>query len=230
MISVVVPAYNEEEVIGLFLKEFKKARIPGNFELIVVNDGSTDNTEKIIKKFQKGYKKLRLVSYFPNKGFGHAIRVGFSQCRGDTIVTMDSDLSHPPSMIGKMVEEIDGFDMIVASRYIGVKKKQYKRYYLSKFTNLVTRFLIRSNIKDITSGFRVYRADKLKALNTKEEGFEVEMEIFVKLLKNSCRIKETPLPLIDRKGGESKFIILRDGPRYCFSLFKIFLYRWVWGN
>ena len=70
MISVVVPAYNEEEVIGLFLKEFKKARIPGNFELIVVNDGSTDNTEKIIKKFQKGYKKLRLVSYFPNKGFG----------------------------------------------------------------------------------------------------------------------------------------------------------------
>ena len=227
MISVIVPAYNEEAVIESFLREFKRDIGLKNYELLLVNDGSTDRTEEIVRRFQKQLPPLCLISYSPNRGFGYALKKGFAQARGEVIVTMDSDLSHPPKMIKSMVADLNGWDAIIGSRYIGVKREPYRRYLLSKVTNIVTRAVVMIPLKDVTSGFRAYNARHLKDMMLMEKGFEVQIEILVKLLKKHSRVKEIPLPLIERREGRSKFVIWKHGPRYCLSLLKIFFYRWL---
>lgn len=229
MISVVVPAYNEEEVITDFIYTFFRDFRPASFELIVVDDGSTDRTKEILERLSKKHKQLKVISYSPNRGLGHALKTGISSSRGKIIVTMDSDLSHPPSMIPDLLKELDGHQAVIGSRYISAKRdSEYNHYMLSRLTNYFTRMVTAtSHVKDVTSGFRAYKASSIRKISTREKGFEVEIEILVKLLKEGAKVKEIPIPLIDRLKGESKFTMVRNGPRYVFSLAKIFFYRWL---
>jgi len=231
MISIVVPAYNEEDGIEDFITSvLKDANLREEYEIIVVNDGSTDHTKEIIEKYAKKYRKIKPLSYVPNQGLGHALRTGIRKARGRIIITMDSDGSHPPAVIHTLITQLDqNKDLVIGSRYLMKKKNvKVKRYLLSRLTNYFTRMVTATgHVKDVTSGFRAYKASTLKRIATREKGFEVEIEILVKLLKNHAKVKEIPIPLINRKRGESKFKVSKHGPRYCFSLLRIFLYRWL---
>ena len=233
MISIVVGVYNEEEVLPPFIKTFfRDISLKENFELILVNDGSTDNTKKIIIEFKKKYPKIKLISYYPNKGLGNALRTGFKHATGRIIVTMDSDLAHPPRYISKLVRMVDkGYDMVIGSRYIKggiIKKVPIRRDILSKFTNLITRIAIMSNVNDQTTNFRAYKASKLKNVNFYSNGFEVEIELLVRFMKKNARIKEIPvISYVDREGGEPHFSLLKDSFKYMKGLSKVILYRWI---
>lgn len=231
MISIIVPVYNEEEVIGAFIEAFmKKSKILYPYELIIVNDGSSDKTEEIVKKKSRKHKKIRLISYKPNKGLGYALRRGFSSSRGNVIVTMDSDLTHPPSFTGPLVKKVlEGYDVAIGSRYIpsaGVTKVPFHKDMLSKMTNLVTRLIIGSSIRDLTSGFRAYNSSSLNKITTQEKGFEVELEILLKLMKKNAKIIEVPFTSTDRQAGVSKFAVLKHGIRYFSGLVRIILHYW----
>ena len=229
MISIIVPVYNEEEVLEAFINSFfKEINLKESYEIIFVNDGSTDHTENVIKSAMRKHKQIRMISYHPNRGLGHALRSAFKSAKGRIIVTMDSDLAHPPSLISKLKEKIDeGLDVAIGSRYVpsaGIKGVPYHKDLLSRLTNKLTGFVIRSDIKDVTSGFRAYNAMLLKKIGTKERGFEVELEILVKLIKKGARVAEIPFTSTDRQAGVSKFNVLSHGARYAKGLIRIIIY------
>lgn len=230
MISIIVPVYNEVEVLPLFIKNFfENIALNEKYELIFVNDGSKDRTKYLIKESMKKHKEIKLVSYDVNKGLGHALRMGFNSSRGRIMVTMDSDLAHPPYFIPKLVEKVDeGYDVVIGSRYMptaGIKGVPFHKDFLSKLTNRVTNFIIHSNIRDLTSGFRAFNSVLLKKINTKEIGFGVELEILIKLMKKKAKIAEIPFTAVDRQAGKSKFSVLRQGIGYIIRLLKILSYR-----
>ena len=232
MISVIVGLYNEEEGLPSFIETFfKDIKLKEDFELILVDDGSIDNTKNIILKFRKKYPKIKLICYRPNRGLGNALRIGFKHAKGRIIVTLDSDLAHPPKYIRQLIETVDrGYDLVVCSRYFkgaGISGVPYHKAFLSKLSNIVTRTVIMTSISDVTSGFRAYNVNKLKKVVSKEKGFEVEVELLVKLLKKRAKIKEIPFKSQDRKVGESKFNVLTDGLGYSLRILKIMLYRWL---
>jgi glycosyltransferase involved in cell wall biosynthesis len=231
MISIVVPAYNEEEAIAAFIGAFvKEIKLNESYELIIINDGSTDSTESIVRKYVKKHKFIRLVNHNINRGLGKALETGFSNAKGDYIVTMDSDLTHPISFIPKLVTCCkNNNDVCIASRYIqggGVKNVPRWRIFISKYVNILLGIVFFSHIKDITAGFRIYRAEKIKDIRIRRSGFESQAEIFAYLMKKHCKFKEIPFILKNREIGTSKFNFFKMGPKYVLNLLSLFKYRW----
>ena len=231
MISIIVPAFNEEAGIGNFIQGLLRGvKLKEPYELVLVNDGSTDRTMQVMGAFSKKNPRIRIVSYTPNKGLGHALRTGMRSSRGRIIVTMDSDAAHPPKDIHRLVAAVDkGFGTAIGSRYAkggSIEGVPATRVFLSRLTNLVMRLATLMNIKDMTNGFRAYRADILP--DSHARGFEVEIELLIRLRKAGARIVEVPVAApAEREAGTSKFKIFRHGTTYAIGLARIFAYRWL---
>jgi len=231
MITVLVPAYNEEAVIGDFIETFQSDCGLTDYELLIVNDGSKDKTEQIVKDHQIGYPELRLVSYPDNKGLGGALRLGFQEAKGSVIVTMDSDLTHPPVKVQELVTALENAEVAIASRYVkggGMVDVPAWRVALSIVSNTAFQILFLTRAKDLTAGFKAYQADIIKSIPIKRVGFAVQLEIMVRLIKRGVRIKEIPLMLGVRKEGQgqSKFSIVRMLPKYFINILQLWAYRW----
>ncbi|WP_456326943.1 glycosyltransferase family 2 protein [Palaeococcus sp. (in: euryarchaeotes)] len=187
-ISIVIPAYNEANRIGTVLSEIPEFVD----EIIVVDDGSEDNTSEVAKSF--GVKTLRLE---PNQGKGAAMREGVKEAMGDIIIFMDADGQHKPDEIIKLVEPIvkDEADFVIGSRMI---KAQGKRPLIRKVSNFLSTFLIRMkvgvDVKDTQSGFRAIKREFLPEIESKR--YEVETEILIKAVKKGARVKEVPVERI----------------------------------
>ena len=222
MIKIVLPAFNEEETILPLIMDIK--RILGerfnDFEVIVVNDGSTDNTAKIVSELNLHI--LKLVEHNRNKGLSESIKTGLLYAlknfdENDIIVTMDADNTHSPGLIHRMSTFIEeGNDVVIASRYrpgarvIGLT---LARKTISFGGNMLLRLLFPTRgVKDYTSGYRAYRAGVLsKAFDLwensfiNEPGFSCQVDILLKLRKIGAIISEVPLILrYDQKKGTSK--------------------------
>jgi len=194
MISIIVPAYNEEEAIPILIETFvKEIKLDEPYELIIINDGSADSTEPIIRKYMKKHKFIRLINHKINRGLGKALETGISNANGDYIVTMDADLTHPIILIPKLVECCKHNDVCIASRFVkggGMKNVPSWRVFISKCINTVFGILFLSSVKDITSGFKIYKTEKIKGIKIKKAGFESQLEIMGYLIKKRCRFKE----------------------------------------
>ena len=134
MISIVVAMYNEEAVLPAFLNTFfEHIDLKEPYELLLVNDGSTDASVSIAKTFQKKHRQIRIVSYHPNRGLGHALQMGIAKARGRVIVTMDADLAHHPKYVSTLVDISDqGHDLVIGSRYFeggGIDDKDLLGYW-----------------------------------------------------------------------------------------------------
>jgi len=222
VIKIVLPAYNEEETILPLIMDIM--RILGErfkaFEVIVVNDGSTDNTAKIVSELNLPIVKL--VEHTKNKGLSESIKTGLVYTLKDTdendiIVTMDADNTHSPGLIHRMSTLIEeGNDVVIASRYrsgarvIGLT---LTRKAISFGGNMLFRLLFPTRgVKDYTSGYRAYRAGFLcKAFERWEDsfinepGFSCQVDILLKLRKMQAIINEVPLILrYDQKESASK--------------------------
>ncbi len=230
MISIVVPAYNEEEVIARFLEAcVKDIRLDDPFEIVIVNDGSADATPEIVRGFQEKYSFIRLVDHGVNRGLGKALETGFAAARGGVVVTMDSDLTHPPSMIKDLVDGINGVDICIASRYVrggGMEDVPAWRVFVSRAANLVFDLILWTSIQDLSSGFKAYRAEHIKKAPIKASGFECQMEIMLYFIKNHLKHREIPLMLKNRQFGTSKFRFVKMGMKYVRSLGRFLAYRW----
>ena len=222
MIKIVLPAYNEENAILPLIKDLK--RVLGErfkaFEIIVVNDGSTDNTAKIVSELNLHI--LKLVEHNRNKGLSESIKTGLLYAlknfdENDIIVTMDADNTHSPGLIHRMSTFIEeGNDVVIASRYrpgarvIGLT---LARKTISFGGNMLLRLLFPTRgVKDYTSGYRAYRAGVLsKAFDLwensfiNEPGFSCQVDILLKLRKMRVIMNEVPLILrYDQKESASK--------------------------
>lgn len=209
-ITILAPAYNEEDVIIKFLDSISEVleRNYNNWEIIIVNDGSTDKTEERVNEFKSRYPdNIVCVNHKYNKGLGAGLETGFKHARGDVIVTMDADCTHDATLIPKFAKEISNeVGVIIGSRYVdggGMEDVQWYRVLYSKLGNLFFRVAFGLSVKDISSGFRFYRNDIAKQLTNLSTGFEVQVDILTRV-KKKTNIIERPFVLVDRQIGESK--------------------------
>lgn len=203
MISVICPFYNEEEIIeasvDLMLKNLSE--LDEDWEMIIVNDGSTDNSLSLARDLERKYERLRVLSYEPNHGRGYAMRTGLDSARGDLIVTTEIDSSWGDDIVRRILDafrEHPGADMIVASPHLpggGYKNVPPLRVFLSKFGNLVVRSGLSYKVTMNTGMTRGYRADKFVQLPLDEDGKEIHLEIISKALAFGYRIYEIPAVL-----------------------------------
>ena len=212
-VSIIIPTYNESKNILKILKSIADNLPKNTFtETIVVDDNSPDGTGKIVEDYLLNVKKIAgytidVIHRTAKKGLGSAILHGIQHATGDTIVVMDSDFSHPPQIIPKMIETLkkSQCDIVVASRYIKggmIQGWPLKRKILSKLATTVAKRGLRINTSDPMSGFFVFNKKIIKGLKFDAIGFKMLLEILVKT--SGANVKEIPYTFTDRKFGSSK--------------------------
>lgn len=208
-ISVVIPMYNEEENVNKTLDEVDN--VLGNFsdfEIIVVDDGSTDNTYQLTNEYLSHNPKIHLLKHPVNMGMGRALRTGFEKAEGDVIVTIDADLSYDPAYIPKLVGEIDELtDIVIGSQYMDGGKTENippLRLFISKTANKIVGYAMSDNISTVTGVLRAYKKEVIDSVELESNGTEINPEIISKAKAVGFNIKEVPVTLKGRELGKSK--------------------------
>lgn len=227
-VIVALPAFNEAEVIGVLLNRINDtlASQSLNYKIVVVDDGSSDNTAEIVRSFGQ-HANVHLVQHQINQGLGTTLRTAFDAALAkadddDIIMTMDADNTHPPELMHRMIRMIEeGHDVVIASRFengarvVGVP---YHRHLLSIAAKyLFATILPIKGVRDYTCGYRAYKAGLLReAIEThgekfvSETGFSCMVDVLIKLRGQKPIVGEVPLILrYDHKGGDSKMKVLR---------------------
>lgn len=240
MIYILLPAFNEENDLALLLDEFTHAAIKYPYEIIVVDDGSTDNTAAAALKYAK-VLQISIHSHKTNMGLGQAINTGLSLISNrlenddDIVITMDADNTHKPDLVNALVGKIhEGYDIAIASRYAdgalvyGVPP--IRRILSVLASNLIKVFYPFNGVKDFTSGYRAFSGKAIKTLNNRfhdkiivERGFSATLELLLKA--GSCGLKCAEVPLIlryDQKTGKSKMKVIKTIIQYSRLLFRSF--------
>jgi glycosyltransferase involved in cell wall biosynthesis len=221
MISVIIPAFNEEKSIGdVLTRVFRAVELHSlPCEIIVVNDGSTDRTRKLACNHG-----ATVLCNEKNRGKGHALARGFKTAKGDIIVTMDADGSHNPEDINKLILPIlNGADIVLGSRFAtGEGKNSTKRLHV--FGNLLINFLILmmtgKNVTDSQTGFRAFRKKVLQEIEITSKGYQVETELTVKMLRSGRTVKEVAVISRKRMNGYSRINPFGDGLRILRAILK----------
>lgn len=233
-IHVVLPAFNEAESLPNLLDRFSAlpAETRSSLSVVVVDDGSTDNTATLARDHDKGLA-VTVVSHKINRGLGPAVHTGIrfvieSAAPDDALVIMDADDTHDPALAIVLAQKLDqGADIVIASRFIeggDDNTAPFFRRVLSRGAALCFRFAlpIDKRVKDFTSGFRAYRVSMLQRASAhwgerliEERGFACMVELLLKLRYCNPVIAEVPLVLeYDRKQSPSKIRILRTIMQY----------------
>jgi len=221
-ISIIIPAYNEErrilptleKVYGYFSEKRKM-----DFEIIVVDDGSKDNTEKVIKNFAKDkFERVKLIKHRKNKGKGAAVKTGVLEARGDLILFTDADLSTPIEEFEKLKKTIErGYDIVIGSRGLPESKivvpQPWYRRYIGRLFPLFVRLIVMKNIRDTQCGFKMFKKKIAKELfaNLETSGFAFDVEIY--------SVKEIPIIWINSPA--SKVTFLKGPIKMLKDLFKM---------
>lgn len=221
-LSILIPVYNEEETIGEIFDRIKKTDI--NKEIIIVDDGSIDNTKRILKKLEEQCdRNVKIVYREKNGGKGAAIRTGLDYISGDIAIIQDADLEYDPADYSKLISPIEkGYAQVVyGSRFLTKRKVPLSLHYFANcFLTALTNMLYYSKLTDMETCYKVLRRDLIKDLNLESNGFEVEAEITAKLLKKRCKILEVPINYKGRSYHRGKKITWHDGIKALCTLFK----------
>ena len=241
-VSIVIPAYNEESRVIPTLERIHEyfRRREMEFEIIVVDDGSKDNTVEAVRQWQKnrlfpsplrgedegGGEIVRIISHPVNKGKGAAVRTGVIEAKGDLILFSDADLSTPIEEFEKLKKAIDdGYDVAIGSRGMpdsDVKVKQnLLRRMIGAMGSYVIKLLVIKTFADTQCGFKMFRAEKGKALFKRQKisGFAFDVEMLYRAVRKNYRVKEVPVVWIN--SSMSRVDALRDPLRVLRDLFRI---------
>ena len=208
-VSVVIPTYNEEGNVIPLIEEITKSLKGYTFEIVIVDDASKDKTQTILKKRAKKDRNLVAVFRKGIKGILSAQKDGIKFCRGNIVVLMDADLSHPPKVIPKMLEYIPEYDFVSASRYInggGMKGLPYYHYMSTLVFNSVIRLFMGLKITDFTGVFHAIKKDKLMKILPKSDALagEFDLDMFYYAKKKKLKVKEIPFTYVYRTEGSTK--------------------------
>jgi len=208
-ISVILPVVNERENLEILIPRLQKLLSNEKlaFEILVIDGGSTDGTRESASALGARVVPER------SKGYAGATRTGFEEARGDWILTLDADLSHDPDFAIKMWRAHDRADIVIASRYVrgGVAYTALTRKLMSWILNAVLRRVLSIPVRDLSSGFRLYRRSALEGLELESTNFEVLEEILVRLYARGYRVAEVPFTYFPRESGRSHAKLVRFG-------------------
>lgn len=227
-LSVVIPAYNEENRIIPTIKSVDSylTRQKYPYEIIVVNDGSTDRTVEVVQKFQKTVKNLKLNINPINHGKGFAVRDGVGMAEGNHILFMDADNATHIEEVGEFWPYFKkGFDVVIGSRHIKgskiVVEQPWYRKLLGRAANLLIQIVILHGIKDTQCGFKAFTRKAAREIFAVQEiaGWGFDMEILVIARKWGYKIKEMPVSWYNI--GESRLRPIKAALRTLKDLFRI---------
>ncbi len=232
-LSIIIPAFNEEKTIGSIVKKVVSVRLPGvEREVIIVDDGSTDNT---ISKIPKIYKNLTIIVHKVNQGKGAAIMSGVKKASGEYIVIQDADLEYDPSDIINLIEPLKEkkYQVVYGSRLKRMPNflrdertvRFFTHYLGNKFLSLITSILYGQWITDMETGYKLFPKSLVNNMNIQAKSFDFEPEITAKFLKRGHNILEVPISTNPRSYDEGKKLItFKDGPIALWTLLK---YRFI---
>jgi len=206
-ISIVIPLYNEEESLHPLTTEIKKvmSTIASQYEVLLVDDGSTDSSLKKIKEICRIDRRFKYISFRKNYGKSAALQLGFKEVNGDAIITMDADLQDDPKEIPNLLQKLDeGFDL--CSGWKRKRQDPFIKKMSSRFFNFVTRVITGIKIHDFNCGLKAYRKDVAKSINVHGE-LHRYMPVLAKW--QGFSITESVVKHYPRRYGETKFGISR---------------------
>ncbi len=208
---VIIPTYNEKENIAKIVDVVLKTT--ETVQVLVVDDNSPDGTAEIVRTIQKSEPRVHLLFRENKQGLGRAYIAGFRYAienKYDYIFEMDADFSHDPNEIPNFLQKIQGYDLVLGSRYLhGVTVINWplRRLFLSYSANVYTRIITGMQVKDATGGFKCFRREVLEAIdldNVKSGGYAFQIEMSFKAWKKGFKIVEHPIIFTDRIVGTSK--------------------------
>jgi dolichol-phosphate mannosyltransferase len=208
-VLVVTPTYNEAKNIEKFIENIQRL----NLDLLIIDDNSPDGTAEIVKKFILKSRTINLITRDSKLGLGSAYREGFKWAENNNykyVVEMDADFSHQFSDLELLLDKRRPNTLVIGSRYIpGGKTKGWSlsRKTLSKYANLFSRILKQTDVRDMTSGFRVYSMNALQKSNysgSKSDGYTFQIEMVLKCIKAGVKVVEVPITFVERELGTSK--------------------------
>lgn len=224
-ISIIIPCYNEETTIEQLVTKVQNVDL-GNHrkEIIIVDDGSTDQSYENAKKL----KDVIILKHEKNQGKGAAVKTGIKKSTGDIILIQDADLELEPKEIPSLLEPIINKKALVVygSRLIGEKNPDHSFFYYfgGKLVTFITDFLYGIKLTDEPCGYKAFRADLIKRIKINDNGFDFEPEITAKIAKQKIKIIEVPVSYYPRTKLQGKKLNFIDGINAIWTLFK---YRFV---
>lgn len=208
--SVIIPAYNEEETIEKFLNDLHASLGGTNAtgEVIVVDDGSSDNTSSIANNISG----VKVIRHPYNKGNGASVKTGILSAQGERIIIIDADGQHGPQHIPEMLRLLDEYDLVVGAREtFGVGRRGFGNIVVSKLASYLTGI----KIPDLTCGFRAFKKDKMfEFIDLLPNGFSLPSTSTLAFATRGYNVKFIPINAHVRQGGKSSIMVFRDGMKF----------------
>jgi dolichol-phosphate mannosyltransferase len=232
VVSIIIPAYNEEKnlpkVVSDLQRALQAAAIP--YEIILVNDNSTDETPRVIGRLMASDPYVRTVDRSPPGGFGRAVRAGLEVVRGDIVVICMADCSDVPDDVVRYYHMIrEGYDCVFGSRFMResvVKHYPFVKLVVNRAVNRVIQFLFRCPFNDLTNAFKAYRSSVLNEIGSLQAShFNLTIELSLSALNRGYRIAQIPIQWHGRTWGSSKLKLREMGRRYLATLVKLYAER-----
>ena len=208
-LSIFFPCFNEEKNVPIMINQALKIlpELAKKFEIIVINDGSTDQTRLVTERLAKQYSQVKLVNHQQNQGYGATVRTGFSACQYDWIFFTDGDAQFDLKELKSFVAHTQNYQVI-----LGFRKQRadgFKRALFAKMYKFYIDILFRVYVKDVDCAFKLIKADVIKDLEFLSNGAFISSELLYKLKKKKVQFKQLPVNHYQRQHGKSTGANLR---------------------
>ncbi len=219
-LTAIVPVFNERYLVARLLERLLAVDLPSvaGFEVIAVDDGSTDGSREIVAQLAAEHDNLQLLAHETNQGKGAALRTGIEAVGGDLVVFQDADLEYDPRDLERLVRPFveDGADVVYGSRFQAGTRRRVL-YFRHQLGNALITFLSNLftdlNLSDVETCYKMFRTELLRSIPLRSQGFTIEIELTAKIAKRNFRIFEVPISYLGRTYQEGKKITWRDGFR-----------------
>jgi glycosyltransferase involved in cell wall biosynthesis len=223
-VSIVIPCYNEINTIQTILDKVIAAALPGEREIIIVDDFSKDGTRDKLVELQNTYP-IRVILQPANGGKGAALRTGFSAATGDVIIIQDADLEYDPNEYSRLLKPIlvDNADVVYGSRFIGSESHRVLYFWHSvgnRGLTILSNMFTNLNLTDMEVCYKVFKRSLLENISLNEDRFGFEPEFTAKVARLGCSIYEVGISYYGRTYSEGKKINWKDGMRALYVILK----------
>ncbi len=206
-LSVVVPVYNEEPTLARVIE--KLLRLANLFEVVIVDDASTDRTPQIAAQLAGRHSQVRIISFHSNRGKSQSVIAGIAATRGDIVVIQDADEEYDPEEMPELIRPIvEGVaDAVYGSRFLvrrAARVLYFYHYLANKWITFLSNLLTNINLSDVETGYKAFRGDVIRAMILNSTGFGFELEVTAKLVKRKCAIYEVPISYYGRTYEQGK--------------------------
>ena len=204
-ISIFFPVYNEERSIDAVLSETSRVMesLTDDYEILIINDGSTDRSGEIVSRWMKDNDRIKLINHEGNLGYGTALRTGFKNAEKDLVLYTDSDMPVSLDEIRNLVVAIDGYDLAIGYRIN--REDTLRRFIYSKIYNFLLRVLLGVKVRDANFSFKCIKKAAVQKCNLKAKSVFIDGELLAEAVRNGLTVKEVPIIYRPRKHGSSNF-------------------------